>query len=282
MNLRSNEFWKILFIEAVLFFSTLILGILSANRIRIFFSIKKLEVPQLSFFSFVFSVALATVFFLLLIKYLKLKPLKEKIYKFLFLFTSFFSGTIFFESFFPQPLSFILISLFIFWWIKFPNVLNQNLLVIFGIAGVGGLLGLSLDPKMMILILVLFSIYDFLAVYKTKHMVEMAKEMVEQKVFFGFIIPSDFISFKESLKRVQPGGKFFILGGGDVAFPLLFSVSLLPSGLLNSIFVSVFSLFGLFANFYFFLKQKERKPIPALPLISVFSIIGYLITLSFK
>lgn len=283
MNFKRNEFWQCFFIETILFFLTLILGIFSAFQFQKSFFIQEIEIPQISFFNFVLSFGLATVFILLVIRYFKTKPFKEKIYKFLFIFTSFFAGIIFFGAFFPELISLILISLLIFWWVKMPNVLNQNLLIIFGIAGMAGLLGLSLNPKVMILILILFSIYDFIAVYKTKHMVEMAKEMVEQKVILGFVIPLNFHSFKESLINVEPGkGKFLILGGGDVAFPLLFSVSLLSKGILNSLIVAIFSLFGLFANFYLFIKQKERKPIPALPLISLFSIIGYLIILNFR
>jgi len=35
---------------------------------------------------------------------------------------------------------------------------------------------------------------------------------------------------------------------------------------------------GLFAGFLFFISQKEKKAIPALPPIALFSIIGYFIT----
>lgn len=281
MNLKNNKFWKILLIQAILFSSTLILGIFSARQIKKSLFVQKIEIPQISFFNFIFSFAIATLFIFLIVKFLKLKTIKKGIYKFLFIFTSLFALIIFFESFLPEPIPIFLTFLLIFWWLSKPNVLNQNLLIIFGIAGICALLGLSLKPEMMILILILFSIYDFLAVYKTKHMAKMAKEMIEQKVIFGLVIPPNFVSFKANLEKVEPGGNFFILGGGDVAFPLLFSVSLLETGILNSIIVAIFSLFGLFCNFYIFFRQKERKPIPALPLISLFSIVGYLITLIF-
>lgn len=282
MNLKSNKFWKIFLIQAILFFLTQILGIFSAVRIQKIPSFLKVEILQISFFNLILDFTFATLFIFLIMKYFKPKLIKRKIYKFLFVFTSFLAGIIFFGIFFPGPIPFILIFLLISWWLKVPSVFNQNLLMVFGIAGIGSILGLSLKPPAMILILILFSIYDFAAVYKTKHMVEMVKEMVEQKVILGFVIPQHFSSFKENLEKIQPGGEFLILGGGDVAFPLLFSVSLVSEGISKSFIISIFSLFGLFANLYFFLKQKERKPMPALPLISLFSIIGYLITILLK
>ncbi len=277
MNLKSKEFLNFFFIEAFLFSLTLIAGVFSAKRIQKFSSSQEIEIPPVSLLYFILSFAIATLFIFLLVKFLKRKLLKGKIYKTLFLFTVFLSGLTFFEIWFGEPLALFLISLLIFWWVKKPNVLNQDLLMVFGIAGISSILGLGLKPEPIVFILILFSIYDFVAVYKTKHMVEMAKEMIEQKTIFGFVIPQDIFSFRESLLNVQPGGKFLVLGGGDVALPLLFSVSLLPSGFLNSIIVAAFSLLGLFISFYIFTHQKVRRPIPALPPIAFFSIIGFLL-----
>ena len=132
----------------------------------------------------------------------------------------------------------------------------------------------------MILILVVLSIYDFIAVYKTKHMVKIARDMIESGTILGLVFPFEFSGFLKSIREIRPGeGKFLVLGGGDVAFPLIFSVSVLGSGISKSFLIALFSLFGLIANFLFFIKQKERKPIPALPLISLFSIIGYFLVL---
>jgi presenilin-like A22 family membrane protease len=166
----------------------------------------------------------------------------------------------------------------IFWWWRQPLVLNQDLCLIFGIAGMGSILGLQLTPEIVISLLIIFSIYDFIAVYKTKHMIKIAKEMIEAGAILALIIPQKISDFKEKLERIKPGGKFLILGGGDIAFPLLFSVSLVPFGILNSFIVAIFSFIGLLIGFFFFISQKTRQPIPALPPVALFSIIGYLIT----
>lgn len=108
----------------------------------------------------------------------------------------------------------------------------------------------------------------------------MAKEMIEQKAILALVAPSNVSGFQASLGEIKPGGKFLILGGGDIALPLLLCSSLIPVGILNSIIVAFFSLIGLFVGFYIFARRKARAPIPALPPIALFSIIGYLITLA--
>jgi len=278
MELKSKEVFFLFLIEAVLFYLILSLGIFCALQLRKNLEIQKIEIPSLSFLEFIFYFLLATLFTFLIFRFLKEKIIKGKIYKILFLSVSFFSSLIFFESFLPEPIPLILVFLLIFWWIKNPIVLNQNLLIIFSLAGIGASLGLSLKPEAVILILIILSIYDFIAVYKTKHMVKIAKDMIEAGTILGLVFPFKPLGFLKSTKEIKPGeGKFLVLGGGDVALPLIFSVSLLKFGILKPFIVALFSLLGLFANFLIFIFQKERKAIPALPLISLFSIIGYLI-----
>jgi len=270
--------WRIFAIEAFLFCLTLGLGIAAAVQIGEVLKIQKIALPQISFWRFLTSFLLATLFILLLIRFLKFKRGKGLIFKILFTLAVFLGGLLFLEAFLLEPIPLILISLLIFWWWKKPSILNQDVLMILGLAGVGSTLGLALQPLMVIALLVIFSIYDFIAVYKTKHMIKMAKEMIEQKAILALVVPPNLSGFQESLEEIRPGGKFLILGGGDIVFPLLFSASLIPFGILNSIIVAIFALIGLFAGFYFFVSQKIRQPIPALPPIALFSIIGFLIT----
>jgi len=280
MNIKIKETTLLFLTESILFSLTLFLGILCAIRTQKIFNVQKIESSSASFSQFIFYFFLATLFVLSVFYFVRRKPVKVKIYRFLFIFASFFSSLIFFESFLPEPVPLVLVFLLVFWWIKKPIVLNQNLLIILSLAGIGASTGLILKPEAVILILVVLSIYDFIAVYKTKHMVKMAKDMIESGTILGLVFPFEFSGFLKSTREIRPGeGKFLVLGGGDVAFPLIFSVSVLGSGILKSFLIALFSLFGLIANFLFFIKQKERKPIPALPLISLFSIIGYFLVL---
>jgi presenilin-like A22 family membrane protease len=140
-------------------------------------------------------------------------------------------------------------------------------------------MGLEFKPPEVVLLLLIFSVYDFIAVYKTKHMVKMAKEMIKSHAILGFIIPSNFKDFKESLKKVEPGGDFLILGGGDIMFPLLLCASLAGKGIIDVLIVAVFALIGLLASFLIFSRQSNHQPIPALPPIALFSILGYFLSL---
>jgi len=281
MNESLNIFiqpWKTFIIETFLFSLTLILGITAAFRIVKFFEIQEVSIPQMSLGRFILNFLLATLFIFLIAKFLKFKKGKAIIFKILFSLSVFLGGSLLVNVWIPDVFALTLMAVLILFWLKKPSVFVQDLLVVLGIAGAGSVLGLSLSPLTVIAFLIIFSIYDWISVYKTKHMIKMAKEMIESKAILGLVIPPDVSNFKSSLETVQPGGKFLILGGGDIVFPLLFCSSLVREGVLSPLIVAIFSLIGLFAGFYFFISQKTRQPIPALPPIAFFSILGYLIS----
>jgi presenilin-like A22 family membrane protease len=270
--------WRIFVIEAVLFSLTLLSGTATAFKINEILTIQKIAIPQISFWKFVFYFLSATLLIILISYFLKFKKGKGVFFKGVFILATFWGGALLLSVWMPDPLALILIGILIFWWLKKPSILIQDLCLILGIAGVGSVLGLSLTPQIVVMLLVVFSVYDFIAVYKTKHMVRMAKEMIESRAILALVVPPNLFGLRESLEEVEPGGKFLILGGGDIVFPLLLSASLIPSGILNSLIVAIFALIGLLVGFLFFLSQKVRQPIPALPPIALFSIIGFLIT----
>lgn len=273
--------WRIFVFEAFLFSLTLGLGIITAFRINKILEVQEVSPPQISFWQFIFYFLFTTLFIFLISYFLKFKKKKALIFKTIFILAVFSGGLLLLSAWLSDIVSLSLITFLIFWWWKKPSIFIQDLLIILGMAGAGSILGLNLNPQVVSVLLIVFSIYDFVAVYKTKHMIRMAKEMIKSEAILGLIVPSELSSFKENLKGVRPGGKFLILGGGDIVFPLVFAVSLIPFGILKSFIVAFFSLIGLFFSFWFFISQKTRQPIPALPPIALFSIIGYLITTTF-
>ena len=113
------------------------------------------------------------------------------------------------------------------------------------------------------ILLILISVYDFIAVLKTKHMVKMAKFQAKLKLFAGLMIP-------------YGDGRTAILGGGDIGFPLIFSAVLMKDyG--NSAFIV--PLFTSLALLYLLIKGEKNKFYPAMPYISAGCFIGYLILL---
>ena len=274
---------KILFWELFLFCLILGLGISAAfflNQQKA----EQLPISQISFWDFLLGFSLATLFILFVSRLFRRSRKKGVIYKFLFIFISWWAGGILLSVWLPDLLAFSLMGILVFWRWKSPTMLNHNLCMVLGLAGVGSGLGIALQPKIVVVLLIIFSIYDFIAVYKTKHMQKMVREMAAGGAILALIVPQKFSDFKQSLEKVKPGGKFLILGGGDVVFPLLLCSSLVPIGILNSSIVAIFSLIGLFVSFWIFASQpltnsgEGRQPIPALPPIALFSIIGFLIS----
>lgn len=144
-------------------------------------------------------------------------------------------------------------------------------------AGIGAVIGLSFTPETVIILLVALSFYDIIAVYKTKHMVALAENMIKSRAIFGFVIPIAPSGFGEKMVRVVPGEQFMILGSGDVILPLLLSSSLVRVSLTASIIVAAFSAAGLFLMHLIFINQKIRRPMAALPPIALTAILGYLV-----
>lgn len=281
-NLLSGGVKKIFLFELIWFSLAQILGLLVARKLMTLAIERQEEIVQIlpskfSLLNFLASFLLVTVFILLVSKFSKGKNI---IFKSLFILISFLGGIVFFGSFLPIIFALLFILIFLFFWFKNPSVWLHNLILIFGIAGIGGEVGLSLSPQIIIFLFLILAIYDIFAVYKTKHMVKIAKSMAESRAILGIILPQKFSDFNRGLKEVKIGDKkqeFLVLGAGDIVFPLILISSVLPQGISKSLIIFLFSLLGLLFGFWLFLKLG-KKPMPALPPIALFSILGYLIT----
>lgn len=276
---------KFFLFEALFFLLAQILGILVAGNI--IFNLKLTETsgpslphPPVSFseFSverFLIAIIITAGFFFLVLNF---KKGKVMIFRIIFLLVTFLGGTVFFTTFFPFYISLFLTLIFIFFWFKNGSLLIHNFLLTIAVAGIGGVVGISLSPSFVLFLLFILSIHDIIAVYKTKHMIKLANLMVESRALLGIIIPLEIKDFRKKLKDVRIGEKeqnFFILGSGDIIFPLVLASSVLLQGIANSSIIIIFSLVGLLFCFWLFTKLG-RKPMPALPPIALFSFFGYL------
>ncbi|KKQ21272.1 MAG: hypothetical protein US35_C0027G0003 [Parcubacteria group bacterium GW2011_GWA2_37_10] len=282
-----KKFWQIFLIEGSLFFLTSILSVISAFQLNNLVKIKKIYLPAISAQDFVFSFLFIAFFILFFVSFKKAARFKELIYKGLFILTVFWGGMTVLNLWIPVFGAVLAMGVLIILWLEKPSVWAHDLLMILGLAGAASFFGLGFEPSIIVILLVAFSFYDFIAVYKTKHMIKMAKEMIEKKVVLGFIIPKKIKYFKDKLTNVKPGGNFFILGGGDVVFPNLLAVSVVPSGILKALTIIIFSLVGSLFSYWLFANQKDpltgsgqsNEPIPALPPVALFAIVGYFISL---
>jgi presenilin-like A22 family membrane protease len=235
---------RVFLFEFFFFSLILILGIFSAFRVNEFLKFKKVlpPTPSISLWQFLFYFTLITSFvFLLSFFGKKYKKGRDTLFKIVFVLAVCFGGLITINIWLGNILALILTFILIYNWLRKPIVFTHDLILILGIAGLGVSLGLSISPLVVVSLLIIFSIYDFIAVYQTKHMIKIAKEMMEAGAILALIFPQKISDFKASLKEVKPGGKFLILGGGDVAFPLLLCVSLIPQGIFDSLIVAFFS-----------------------------------------
>lgn len=268
----KNFFW-----EVILFSASLFLGIYIAFRVSKCLVARSVSSPPVSIW-YILAVSVIAIFFVLAVSFfVKAKRQRGIIFKIIFVLTIFFGGVLSLDLWLGDIGAFVVMGFLVFWWLKQPSVLIHNICMVLGIAGAGGVLGIRLTPEMVIILLLLFSIYDFIAVYKTKHMVKIAEDMIEAKAPTAFVIPQRVSGFKANLAKVKPGGDFLVLGGGDVVFPTLFCASVVPEGIMPVILVAIFSIIGLLFSFLIFTNQKVRRPMPALPPIALFSIIGYII-----
>lgn len=277
MQLRLNLFFK----ELVLFSTTMVVGLIVAYRYLVTDSASPImQTPSLSGFDWIFFVGLV-IFILFIMRFSRLAG----VVLWIFLILIMFGGSqVVFGSFLSFPwdmaASLAILALFFLW----RNVFMHDVGIILALAGIGGVLGISITPNFGIIVLVVLSFYDIIAVYKTKHMVKMAQGMVRSGAIFGFIIPQENRSFFENRKQAkeQIGEQFMILGSGDIGLPVIFASSLIRQSLGEAIVVALFATIGVFLTHLLFTNQHKRQAMAALPPIATMCLIGYVVALLLK
>jgi presenilin-like A22 family membrane protease len=177
-----------------------------------------------SFLYLLIGIGIGTALVLLLIR---LKA--YNIWKIWFLVAIWFSLSVALGVFVPALVALIICLPIAAWKVYWPNPVIHNIAEIFMYAGLAVLLVPILDLKWAIILLVAISIYDMIAVWYSKHMVVMAQEQAKSNLFAGLYIPKSPRGTAlvappppRHEKREHKTGAA-ILGGGDIAFPLLFS-----------------------------------------------------------
>ncbi|MEA3272132.1 MAG: presenilin family intramembrane aspartyl protease [Patescibacteria group bacterium] len=266
---------NILLFTVVCFLITQGLGILGAQRAYQFAGSQMTEIAQRSGFEFWQMIIIFFVGTLIFLSFLKMS--RGKIFfDILFSFAVFFGVWLIVEVFLPKDVAILIAATVIFVRYFYPTPFTQNLAIILGIAGLSVGIGLVLSVKEVLIILVLLSFYDIIAVFVTKHMVKMFRGLLERGVIMALMIPFDVKDLFLKFKKIKPKDKFMFLGTGDLALPTVFIVAILPYGWLPTIGAVIGSLVGLYITQTIFLTGRKR-PIPALPPIATGTILGYLV-----
>ncbi len=236
-----------------------------------------LHIPIIYFFAAV--VVLGLVLFLIPVSKLRL------ILTFLFTFIYVWGLFILFSLFFPVYVSLPVSIIIGITWFFIPKVWLQNILLLLSLVSVGLVFGYILAPWAALLFLIIIAVYDFVSV-KLGYMMWMAQKLSESDVLPAFVIPGNLRNWNLNLKKAgfkklfeATGVKeYSILGGGDIGFPLLVTVSVFfIYGFTAAIIISIFSIIGLIGAYIAQAFLFKGKPTPALPTIALACIIGFLI-----
>jgi len=197
------------------------------------------------------------------------------------------------NSFLPKEQYIPLMSLIIALPFALIKVFNRNIIVhntteLLIYPGIAAVFVPLLNIWTMIILLILISIYDAWAVWKSKIMQKMAKYQINTlKIFSGFFIP--YLSKKErekikmlkqkykksELKKKKIKINIAILGGGDVIFPIISAgVMLKTLGIWPAIFVILGAALGLSYLLFF---SEKKKFYPAMPFITAGIFLGMLV-----
>ncbi len=133
----------------------------------------------------------------------------------------------------------------------------KNIAAIAASIGAGAAFGFSFSFAAAMLFMLLMAAYDYLAVFRTKHMVHMAKEIVKRN-----------LSFTITSVQKMPSGKVsrMDLGTGDIALPIMVEVSAFAvhPGLAVASFLGALAGVGT----VLFYAWKNRTLLPAIPFIA--------------
>ena len=195
------------------------------------------------------------------------------IWKLWFLVAVVFSLTIAWGTFVGKTIGLILALAAGIWKIFKPNFWVHNLTELFIYGGLAVVFVPLFNVFSAVILLIIISAYDAYAVWKSKHMIKMAKSQTKAKIFAGLLIPyklgrqvSKKAAKKKNLKLKKVKVRTAVLGGGDIGFPLIFAgVMLKELGLWQSLLIPIGAVLGLG---FLLWNGKKDKFYPAMPFIS--------------
>lgn len=234
-----------------------------------------------SFIPIIIAVLIGTGVLLLLIKYnLTL------VWKLWFLIAVVLSLTVAWGVFVRKEIALVIALAAGIWKIFKPNVWIHNFTELFVYGGLAAIFVPLFNLWSIIILLILISGYDAYAVWKSKHMITLAKSQADAKVFAGLLIPyklkgkmtkedKKVKKIKISTRAPPQNIRTAVLGGGDIGFPLIFAGVLLKEyGLWQSLIIPFGALLGLA---FLLWKGDENKFYPAMPFISAGCFLGLLL-----
>ncbi|MFH1306064.1 MAG: presenilin family intramembrane aspartyl protease [Candidatus Micrarchaeota archaeon] len=169
--------------------------------------------------------------------------------------------------------------------IKFFQPSLKNIAAILSSAGVAALFGFSVGFWPALLFIIALSIYDYIAVFKTKHMLVLAKGLGTSDMSFTITAKEKKIKAEkpsiaapgEIKERGEKDVSRLDLGSGDLAIPAMLAVSTFPvAGIIGSLAVIAGSIISIYLTLGFVIRRQVV--LPALPPICLGSLIALLLS----
>ena len=176
--------------------------------------------------------------------------------------------------------SFLIVAL-----VKKPEWYVINAIAILTGVGAIAMLGISLDIWIIIVLLIVMAAYDAFSVYKTKHMIDLADNVMDLKLPVLFVIPKrrgysllkERKRLKQKLKDKEKREAYF-LGVGDIVFPGILAVAAFHNLANNGLAIALSVLTGTIAGFIALMTFVIKgNPQAGLPFLCSGAIIGYLV-----
>jgi presenilin-like A22 family membrane protease len=217
-------------------------------------------------------------------------PLSKLKLVFRLLFALMFAWGVFIMTFLtlPYPAAYPLAVIAGIAWLFWARVWLHNLVLLIALASAGSVFGSLFSPWAFLVLMLVIAVYDFLAV-RFGFMVWMVDRLSQTVTLPAFVYPRKIRDWALSLKTVRvdelvekPASdrEYSLLGGGDIGFPLMLASSVyFGHGLSDAVVVGALALVGLMSAFLIQLVWLKGRPMPALPPIAFFSLVGLLIAL---
>ena len=267
----------------------------------------EVEDKSLSFIPIFLAILIGTAFVFVLIHF-KL----GKLWKYWFLFAVIITLAVSFGVYINPFIAFVLALILGLLKVFKPNIFVHNFTEIFIYTGITIAILPFFNLFSAFMLLIAISIYDAIAVWKSKHMIKLAEFQTKSKVFAGLLIPyTDLREGDVKMAKAKSTAKYIpsasstlkhsatkkglekrkaknaILGGGDIAFPLIFASVVMQhlievdglskiAALSNSLIIAVTTTIALALLLSF---SKANRYYPAMPFISAGCLLGYVIIL---
>ncbi|MCK5282689.1 MAG: hypothetical protein KAK00_04735 [Nanoarchaeota archaeon] len=289
---------KIIFILVAIFFMSQVIGLVIVSQYIDYEKTQEtgeivanelpfdIERPPLeessSFWYIIAAILMGTVLLLIIVRFRKIR-----IWKAWYFLSVFITLTIAFAAFIHQSLAIVLAMVVGYFKIFRPKILIHNFTELFIYGGLAAIFVPIMNIFSALMLLILISIYDMYAVWKSKHMVKLAKFTTETNVFAGLSVPYNKSTGKiEKIASTKLGVKTSkvknaILGGGDIGFPLIFAGVVMKGLMLNNTVLIGFlktliiPFFTTIALYLLFIKGDKNKFYPAMPFLTAGCLSGY-------